>query len=79
MILNPFFVAFDTEEQSEQLVIQSNTCNVTQLLPYTTYHFYVRAYNSNGSSEASKIVDATTLQSGQTTPTVNQMIDWLCC
>nr|XP_022306507.1 protogenin-like [Crassostrea virginica] len=51
------------EEQSEQLVIQSNTCNVTQLLPYTTYHFYVRAYNSNGSSEASKIVDATTLQS----------------
>ncbi|XP_048750128.2 protogenin-like isoform X2 [Ostrea edulis] len=50
-------------KQSKQLVEQSNQCEIRQLLPYTTYHFYVRAYNKNGSSEKSKEVTATTLQS----------------
>ncbi|XP_061185116.1 protogenin-like [Saccostrea echinata] len=51
------------EERSEQMVEQSNQYLVQQLLPYTTYHFYIRAYNSDFSSENSAVVSATTLQS----------------
>lgn len=61
---------FYAEEHLKQLVIQKdNHCLVQQLLPFTTYHFFIRAYNRNGSSEESEIVTATTLQSGNTTAT----------
>lgn len=59
------WVSPDTKEENlKQLVIQKdNHCLVQQLLPFTTYHFFIRAYNRNGSSEESEIVTATTLQS----------------
>ncbi|XP_062585320.1 protogenin-like [Saccostrea cucullata] len=51
------------EERSEQMVDQSNQYLVQQLLPYTTYHFFIRAYNGGFSSKNSDVVSATTLQS----------------
>jgi len=48
-----------------QKVIQETRVTVDQLLPFTNYTFYVRAYNIRSKSQPSAVVTTTTGEDGQ--------------